>query len=383
MDFCEIFGTDIYIVGGAVRDEFLGLEVADIDIASALAPLEFKKLCTQRGLKTFDTGIEHGTVTVLINGKPYEHTTFRKDVSCDGRNASISFSETIEEDLSRRDFTINAIAKLGDQIIDPYKGKEDLDARILRTVGEAEERFSEDYLRIIRAARFASRLNMTIDPELMSAARKLSHEITGHVSVERITDEFKKAQSHARSFMYRLKEMHIAPHLFPHAQELNLEESWWDEIHRASQFDQETYFASIVRPLGNKDDVEKACRKYKLSRAIIRFSTQLVNHLEYLKSQKFTLEKTYDMIKNSGENSSKILRYAQKVLLIQSPALENSLRLFDEITDTIKSPLVNGGDLHKLGVKPGPGFREILDKAALLQIKGLDREAILKQLQSW
>ena len=381
MNFCEIFGTDIYVVGGAVRDEFLGLTVSDIDIASALLPLEFKKLCIELGFKTFDTGIDHGTVTVLIHGQPYEHTTFRKDVSCDGRNASISFSKTIEEDLSRRDFTINAIAKLGDQIIDPFGGKKDLDLRILRTVGNAEERFSEDYLRIIRAARFASRLDMTIDPDLMAAAQKLSEKVTSHVSVERISDEFKKAQAHARPFMQYLKKMGISPYLFPKAEALGLNENWWDEVHRASQFDTETYFASLVRPLGNKEDVEEACRKYKLSRSIIRFSTQLVSHLDYLSSENFTLKQTYHMIKHCGDNSVKILNYAEKVLLIKSHTLEESLRSFQKITDAIKSPLINGGDLQKIGVTPGPGFRDILDNALLQQVKGQNRDSILNQIQ--
>ena len=126
INFQQVFQYPVYIVGGYIRDHLLGIPGKDIDIASDLRPQDFKNLCQSKGYKTFDTGIEHGTITVFIEGVAYEHTTFRKDVSCDGRNATISFSQTIEEDLSRRDFTINAMALLGDQLIDPYEGQNDL-----------------------------------------------------------------------------------------------------------------------------------------------------------------------------------------------------------------------------------------------------------------
>ncbi|WDE99204.1 hypothetical protein PQO03_15320 [Lentisphaera profundi] len=381
-DFCKIFDEEIYIVGGAVRDQLLGVEVFDVDIASAIHPHPFKVLCNKLGYKTFDTGIEHGTVTVLIDGKPYEHTTFREDISCDGRNASVSFSKTIEEDLSRRDFTINAIAMLNDKLIDPYDGQVDLQNRILKTVGIAKERFCEDYLRIIRAARFASRLHMDIDPDLLIAAKALAPQIREHVSVERISDEFKKAQAHGAEFLACLHSMGILDLLFPKRSESNSSSAWWQEVGRASKFDIETYFASLMRPLNDPEQVDKACREYKLSRLIIRFSTQLVSHLPYLMSEDFSLEKSYQLIKACGDNAQRLINYADNVMIHNSrpSSLDKTLTHLDKIIDSIKSPLVNGGDLHKLAIKPGPEFRTILDRAALLQIEGFDKEQILNKI---
>ncbi|EDM26619.1 putative poly(A) polymerase [Lentisphaera araneosa HTCC2155] len=381
-DFCEIFGKDIYIVGGAVRDRLLGIDVVDIDIASAIHPYDFKDLSKSLGYKTFDTGIEHGTVTVLIDGKPYEHTTFRTDVSCDGRNANVSFSKTIEEDLSRRDFTINAIALLGKKIIDPFNGQNDLKNKILKTVGTAEERFSEDYLRIIRAARFASRLKMSIDTDLLIAAKELAPKITQHVSVERISDEFKKAQGHAEEFLKVLYSMNILDVLFDSTKDHYANELWWEEVGRAAQYDGETYFAALVRPSGDKNKVESICREYKLSRSIIRFSCQLVEHLAYFNTGEFSLEKSYQILKSCGDNSSRLLNYLHNVIeqTEPRPALEQTLNQLDDIDQAIKNPLINGGDLHTMNIKPGPEFRHILDRAALLQIEGLNKEEILNKI---
>jgi tRNA nucleotidyltransferase (CCA-adding enzyme) len=381
-DFCKIFNKEIYIVGGAVRDQLLGIDVCDVDIASAIHPIDFKTLCKSLGYKTFDTGIEHGTVTVLIDGKAYEHTTFRTDISCDGRNANVSFSKTIEEDLSRRDFTINAIALLRDKIIDPYNGQKDLENKVLRTVGIAEERFSEDYLRIIRAARFTSRLNMSIDTELLIAAKHLAPQIIKHVSVERISDEFKKAKPHSKEFLKVLYSMNILSQLFVQTKEFHANELWWDEVGRAAQLDVESYFASLFRPLETKERVEEVCRKYKLSRSIIRFSCQLVQHSPYFLNEDFSLENSYQKLKACGESAPRLIQYLQKVIqqTQPSPALDQTLAQLDNIYEAINKPSINGGDLHKMGIKPSPEFRHLLDRAALLQIEGLSKEEILEKI---
>lgn len=192
------FLSDAYVVGGAVRDSLLGRDSDDIDIATSDRPETVKEKAKERGWKTVDTGIDHGTVTLLSDHLEYEVTTFRRDVSTDGRNATVEFADSVEEDLKRRDFTINAMAagldSDGEEFMkDPFGGIEDLINGRIRAVGDPETRFREDLLRIVRAFRFGARYDFEIgDPE-REAIRKLSPIVDEHVSPERITAEIEKA----------------------------------------------------------------------------------------------------------------------------------------------------------------------------------------------
>ena len=155
-------GFEAYFVGGSVRDALLNRPIHDVDIASSSYPEETKQIFE----RTVDIGIEHGTVLVLENGGEYEVTTFRtEDVYVDYRRpSSVSFVRSLEEDLKRRDFTVNAFAlNENAEIIDKFNGLADLDNRVLRAVGKAEERFNEDALRIMRGLRFAASLDFDIE----------------------------------------------------------------------------------------------------------------------------------------------------------------------------------------------------------------------------
>jgi len=186
----EEAGFECWTVGGAVRDALLGIPSNDWDFATAAHPKQ-----TQRVFRrTVPIGIDHGTVGVLDrDGLLHEVTTFRKDVETDGRHAVVSFADRIEDDLARRDFTINAIAwhPIREELLDPYGGVGDLERRELRTVGAATERFQEDYLRILRALRFAGRYELQIVPETWEAARSLIDGLGG-LSAERIREELMK-----------------------------------------------------------------------------------------------------------------------------------------------------------------------------------------------
>lgn len=191
-------GFTSYIVGGFVRDKLLygnQVTVGDIDIATSASPQEVKDIFSKLGDKVIPTGINHGTVTVMVHGLGYEITTFRKDISCDGRNATIEYTNLIEEDLSRRDFTVNSIAycPLDDKYIDPFDGKKDCANSILRTTGNPFLRFKEDYLRMFRALRLKSVLGFTIEEKTYSAIANLAHTNWDLVvSIERIKAEFDK-----------------------------------------------------------------------------------------------------------------------------------------------------------------------------------------------
>jgi tRNA nucleotidyltransferase/poly(A) polymerase len=184
-------GFDTWTVGGAVRDGLAGHpHKYDWDLATAARPRDVQRLFKH----TVPVGISHGTVGVVgADRHLYEVTTFRRDVETDGRHARVSFSDTIEEDLSRRDFTINAIAwhPLTGELRDPHGGAADLDAGILRTVGDPRERFREDRLRVLRALRFAGRFAMRIDPATWEAARESAPELP-NLSAERVREELLK-----------------------------------------------------------------------------------------------------------------------------------------------------------------------------------------------
>ncbi len=180
------------IVGGPVRDFLLAKEPSDYDITTSATPSRIKEIFS--GHKTVDTGIKHGTVTLILNGEPYEITTYRTDGEYrDFRHPdSVSFTTRIEEDLARRDFTVNAMAynkELG--LTDIFGGREDLEKKIIRAVGDPYTRFSEDALRILRAVRFSSVLGFEIEENTARAARELAH-LLKHVSAERIYSEWTK-----------------------------------------------------------------------------------------------------------------------------------------------------------------------------------------------
>ncbi|HEX7065691.1 MAG TPA: CCA tRNA nucleotidyltransferase [Bacillales bacterium] len=183
-------GHEAYIVGGAVRDYLLEKVIQDVDIATSARPEEVRKLFP----KTIPVGIQHGTVIVRHKHRSYEVTTFRTESGYEDhrRPSSVSFVSSLNKDLLRRDFTMNAIAmSVNGEIIDPFSGREDIERRIIRTVGRAEDRFQEDPLRMMRAARFASQLSFRIEEQTMKALSGLAHELR-HISIERITSEFEK-----------------------------------------------------------------------------------------------------------------------------------------------------------------------------------------------
>ncbi|MEQ8292324.1 MAG: CCA tRNA nucleotidyltransferase [Roseovarius sp.] len=151
----ESAGYQALFVGGCVRDDLLGMPVRDIDIATDARPEHVITLADAAGLKAVPTGIEHGTITVIASGLPHEVTTFRKDVETDGRRATVAFSDDVEEDARRRDFTMNALyARSDGKLIDPLNGLPDLQAGHVRFIEDPEQRIREDYLRILRFFRF-------------------------------------------------------------------------------------------------------------------------------------------------------------------------------------------------------------------------------------
>jgi len=183
-------GYEAYLVGGCVRDRLLGFTPGDYDICTSALPEEMKA-CFGDGFRTYDSGIKHGTLTVLCGEDSAEVTTFRLDGGyTDGRHPdSVSFTRELAEDLSRRDFTVNAMALSAEgEIVDLFGGRAELEAGVIRAVGEPSVRFHEDALRILRALRFASRLCFKIEENTSSALHECAH-LLSLVSRERIATE--------------------------------------------------------------------------------------------------------------------------------------------------------------------------------------------------
>ncbi|HKK92505.1 MAG TPA: CCA tRNA nucleotidyltransferase, partial [Longimicrobiales bacterium] len=189
----EDAGFETWTVGGGVRDALSGADSVDWDFATAARPRDIQRAFR----RTVPVGIDHGTVGVLDRDDVlHEVTTFRKDVETDGRHAVVRFADRIEDDLARRDFTINAVAwhPLRKELFDPFGGEADLERRVLRTVGAPSERFAEDYLRILRGLRFAGRFELEIDPQTWDAL-VASMDGLGGLSAERIREEWVKVMS--------------------------------------------------------------------------------------------------------------------------------------------------------------------------------------------
>jgi tRNA nucleotidyltransferase (CCA-adding enzyme) len=188
----EEAGFEAWCVGGAIRDALLGGHPLDWDIATSARPEEVQALFGRR--KTIPVGIEFGTVCVLdAAGVGHEITTFRRDVQTDGRHAVVEFGASLDDDLARRDFTINAIAfrPKTDELRDPFDGRGDIERRIVRAVGVADDRLREDRLRALRAIRFAARYGFTIEPETLQAIRASAPHLT-RLSAERVQQELVK-----------------------------------------------------------------------------------------------------------------------------------------------------------------------------------------------
>ena len=183
-------GFEAYVVGGCVRDSFLGRKPGDWDITTSARPEEVKRIFS----RTVDTGIEHGTVTVLMDQEAFEVTTYRVDGEYEDHRhpKEVTFTASLEEDLKRRDFTINAMAYNPDTVlVDIFDGRGDLERKIVRCVGDPVERFDEDALRILRAIRFSAQLGFYIDEETQKAMTSRA-EALRHVSAERIRVELVK-----------------------------------------------------------------------------------------------------------------------------------------------------------------------------------------------
>ena len=263
-------GHAAYAVGGCVRDSLLGLDPHDWDLCTSARPEQVMALFGEE--TCIPTGLQHGTVTVKQGGRLYETTTFRTEGAySDGRHPdAVCFVPDVREDLARRDFTINAMAYSAEEgLIDPFGGRDDLAAHLVRAVGEPERRFEEDALRILRLYRFAARFGFAIDPATGAAARALGPHLDC-VSAERIQEELLKLLAAPRpgSYLEPAVLAVILPELEPEKQPERFAELCRiiDRIEPTAE-NVPTRLAALLCPLGEAG-ARKALRKLKCSNAL-------------------------------------------------------------------------------------------------------------------
>lgn len=401
----ESKGFEAYVVGGCVRDSLMGITPLDWDICSNASPKESLKVFSR--YHCIKTGLQHGTITVMVNKEPIELTTYRLDGNySDNRHPdAVNFVQDLNEDLARRDFTINAMAYSPSRgLVDCYEGRKDLATRSLRCVGCARTRFEEDALRILRALRFASRFELNIDANTAIAMRQC-RELLKNVSVERIFKELKGilVGKGARSMMMSFPEIFaiILPELAPMQQfEQHSRHHVYDVWGHSAQCVQNipakpslrlaALFHDASKPdcfvldegglghfIGHEQDSAKLCeqvlRRLKSDNATIDCVKCLV--FEHGRTFARTRAGMRRCLGKLGEE-----RIRQLILLMRADIMAQSTyqraeknQLIDDaevlLADVlsqfkcfnVQDLVIDGKDIMELGLKPGPQIRHILE----------------------
>ena len=291
----EAAGFEAYFVGGAVRDMLLQKPIHDVDIASAAFPEEVKKQFD----KTVDTGIQHGTVMVLDHGLGYEITTFRTESTYTDfrRPDTVTFVRSLSEDLQRRDFTINALAMTYDgEIVDLFDGLADLSAGVIRAVGEAEVRFTEDALRMMRALRFSAQLGFQIAPDTRAALQRLAPNLA-KIAVERIRVEFEKllmGQQAAASLAMAIEDG-IVTYLPGQLDQWQFDAIMTDLDAQQPATIPVVWAHLLTRSTLNESEMTTFMRTWKTSRDLIKMATAVVPVARHIaRRDLWTLYQIYD-----------------------------------------------------------------------------------------
>jgi len=349
-------GYDAVFVGGAVRDFSRKKEANDIDIATSALPEEVKAVFK----RTADVGLAHGTVLVIEDSVPIEVTTFRTDGEYEDhrRPTNVTFVRSLEEDLKRRDFTMNALAMTEDfHIIDLFDGQADLQNGLIRTVGNPLNRFNEDALRMLRAIRFTAQLGFSIDSTSFEAIKSCAHEIS-NISVERITAELEKIWLSANLYkgIESLVKSNLAQYL-PGDHSFNIEK--WKVLGNPQN---SSVCWAYLCLLQDKPNVSQLAREYKLSNALKNEIKQLVSATQKRYERSYTPEDFYqfsedilihaEMLASKLRDDIELLQKEQLIHLKKSLPIQSSREL-----------AVTGQDLMTWFNKPGgPWLKDALNQ---------------------
>lgn len=351
-------GFEAYAVGGCVRDTLLGKEPGDWDITTSAKPEQVKAIFG----RTIDTGIQHGTVTIMKGKVGYEVTTYRIDGEYeDGRHPkSVEFTANLEEDLKRRDFTINAMAYSHQTgLVDIFGGVNDLEERCIRCVGSPKDRFTEDALRILRALRFSAQLGFEIEEETKLAITEMAPGLA-QVSKERIQAELTKLLlSDHPEFIRMLYETGISRYLSENLEHIPVEEI---EISNGLPKEKSLRWAGFLR-LTSRETAVKILKDLKMDNDTISKTATLVQWW----NQSIAPNKT----EIRRVMSQMTAQSYDHLLLLKNSLKEEGLRQVEELTRQIredgdcvslKTMAVTGDDLIAVGIKPGKELGMILNR---------------------
>jgi poly(A) polymerase len=395
MDALMAFGADVRFVGGCVRDALCNRPVTDIDIATPDLPDTVMQLLTSVGIKAIPTGIDHGTITAVINKKTFEITTLRRDVKTDGRHAEVEFGTSWIEDAKRRDFTINTLsASLDGDVYDPGSAISDLSYGWVKFVGRASERIEEDYLRILRFYRFYGSFTQPYaDIDAIAACRTAAPNLQ-KLSGERIRQEFLKILlvDHPAELIVRMRGDHVLEYVLPEAGDVNLLRlvNWFET--RAINID--GIVPDPIRHLAALIDTDRAG-----ARAIA----------ERFRLSNIEMTRLVDICNPPADPDPDMGELAEnKILRRYGHALMEDLILLNwarEMSDNPRHPRerkeawiamlekckswqnptfpLSGKDVLALGIKPGPQVGELLNRLEEWWENGnyqADRQACLDRL---
>ena len=347
-------------VGGAVRNALLGLKVDDIDIATPLTPDKVATLLEQAGIKSVATGIEHGTLTAVVDGKPFEITSLRRDVKTDGRHAEVAFGTDWAEDSRRRDFTMNALyASTGGELFDYAGGVEDLHAGRVRFVGEASSRIREDYLRILRLFRFHAWYGKgEIEAEALRAAAETREGIRT-LSGERIAKEMLKllAAENPAPVLREMESSGILAEVLPGAPNIA-------SAQRLAEIDRQNGFLpdGLLRLAALRPDMPAVGERWKLSNAqrkrledIAGAREEILPSLSHREARKLLYR-----LGVQGFNDRLFANWAQD----SDPSHAEAWCALLELADFFAPPrfALTGRDAIALGVPQGPLVGKVLSE---------------------
>ncbi|ACU48531.1 CCA tRNA nucleotidyltransferase [Brucella microti] len=387
-------GGEARVVGGAVRNTLLGTGVSDVDLATTHLPEETVRLASEAGFKPVPTGMEHGTITVVVQGYPFEVTTLRRDIETNGRHAKVAFGTDWKADAERRDFTINALYVTADgTVIDQVGGLADIETRTLRFIGDAEQRIREDYLRILRFFRFFAWYGSgRPEAEGLRASARLKDGIA-QLSAERIWSEMKKllgAPDPSRALLW-MRQAGVLNLVLPESEKWGI-----DAIHGLVrtqsdlgwQADPLLRLESLVPPDAVRmEELGKRMKMSNAERARLEawaradavkpgLSEQALKKAIYRGSKQALLDRirlAYAAARHEAVGSDEAMIRAGGVARLLDAAEHYDAPVFP----------ITGGDLLARGIEKGPGLGETLRSLETLWIDScfsLDREALLRKL---